>query len=168
MGLVLIAEVFQSGEHWIGSGLSQAAHGGLLQRFRQLLQQVQIAGDAFALGDALQDLQHPLGAHPAGEAFAAALVPDEVHEVAGGVHHAGVLVHDDEAAGTDDGAQRRQGLIVHRGVQVLPGEAAAGGAAGLDSLEALASGDAAADDVENVAQGDTHRHFHETGVVDLA
>ena len=42
-----------------------------------------------AVGDPLEDLQHPLGADPAEGALAAGLVLGEVEEEPGHVHHAG-------------------------------------------------------------------------------
>ena len=168
VGFVLVAEVPEGGEDGVGRGLPQAAHGGILQRFGQLLEHIQVLGHALALGDALQDLQHALGAHAAGQALAAAFVADEVHEVAGGIDHAGVLVHDDEAAGTHDRAEPGQALVIDGGVEVRAGEAPAAGPAGLDGLEALAAGDAAADGIEDLAQWDAHGHLDQAGVVDLA
>ena len=44
------------------------------------------------LGDGLEDLQHAARAFAAGDALAAALGLDELHEELGEVHHAGVLV----------------------------------------------------------------------------
>ena len=41
---------------------------------RQLFEQLDVALPALALGDAVEDLQHALGAQPAGHALAAALV----------------------------------------------------------------------------------------------
>ena len=63
---------------------------------------------ALAAADALEDLEHPLGADAAGRALAAGLVLREVEEEAGHVDHAGVLVHDDHAAGAHDGAELLQ------------------------------------------------------------
>ena len=53
--------------------------------------------------DAGEDLQHPAGALPAGDALAAGLVLGEVHKETGHFHHAGVLIHDHQAAGADHG-----------------------------------------------------------------
>ena len=68
-----------------------------------------------------------------------------MHEETGGLHHAGVLVHDHQAAGAYNGPHLLQGVKVQGQVQVLLGEAAAGGAADLHGLELLAILDAAAD-----------------------
>ena len=47
-------------------------------------------------------------------------------------------------------------------------QAAAGGPADLDGLEALAAGDAAADVEDDLAQGGAHRHFDQAGIDDFA
>ena len=114
-----------------------------------LMQLVDVALLAPALGDGLQHFLEAQGPFPAGGAFAAGLVPGEVQEVLGDVHHAILFIHDDHAAGTHDGAQGRQGVIVHRGVQELLGDAAARGAAGLHRLDGPVAGDAAADVVRS-------------------
>ena len=168
MRLILVAEVSDGREYGVRGRLTETAHGGLLERFGELLEHFDVALLALALGDALQNLQHALRADAAGEALAAALVDDEVHEVARGVDHAGVLVHDDEAAGAHDRAERLQGFVVDVGVEVLLCETAAGRAAGLYGLEALAVRDAAADLEDDVAQHRPHRHLDDAGVDDVA
>ena len=104
----------------------------------QLLQLVDILQRAVALGDFVELLEQPLGAHPAGGAFAAGLINREFQEELGDVHHAGVLVHDDQAAGTHHGADGDEVVIVDGGVDQARGDAAARGAAGLRGLELLA------------------------------
>ncbi len=49
-------------------------------------------------------------------------------------------------------------------VEPLGGDAAAGGAAGLDGLELLAAGDAAADVEDDLAQRRAHGHLDQAGV----
>ncbi len=120
------------------------------------------------VADAGDDLEHALGAYPAGRALAAALLLGELQEEAGHVDHAAVLVHDDEAAGAHDGAQFLHGFVVHGHVQVLPRDGAAGRTAQLGGLVLLVAGDAAGDVVDDVAQGDAHVDFHQAHVVDLA
>ena len=165
---VLITEVLQSGQNGVGSGLAQAAHGGVLDDAAQVLQGLDVALLALACHDAVEDLQHALGAHTTCGTFAAGFLLDEVQVEAGGVHHAGVLVHDDQAAGAHDGAQSCQGFVVQGGVDVFSGDAAAGGAAGLGGLELIAVGDAAADGVDDLGQGGAHGDFHQAGVDDVA
>ncbi len=73
-----------------------------------------------------------------------------------------------QAAGAHDGAQLLQALVVDGHVEVLLGDAAAGGAAELDGLERLVARDAAADLVDDLAQLHADRHFDQTGVLDGA
>ena len=101
-------------------------------------------------------------------AVAARLGGQEAQEVLGDVHHAGVLVHHDHAAGTHHRALGHERVEVHRHVELVRRQAAAGGAAGLHGLERLAAGDAAADAEDDLAQRHAHRHLDEAGVVDLA
>ena len=75
---------------------------------------VDVALLAPALGDGLQHFHEAQSPFPARGAFAAGLIPGEVQEILGDVHHAILFVHDDHAAGTHDGAQGRQGVVVHR------------------------------------------------------
>ena len=82
-------------------------------------------------------------------------------EVARHVHHAGVLVHDDQAAGSHDRAHRLQRLVVDLDVQVLGRDAPARRPADLHGLERLAAGDAAADVEDDLAQRDAHGHLDE-------
>ncbi len=49
--------------------------------------------------------------------------------------HAGVLVHDHQPAGADDGARGGQGFVIQRQVEMLLGQTAAGGSADLHGLE---------------------------------
>jgi hypothetical protein len=87
-----------------------------------------------------EDLEHALGADAAGHALAAGFLLHELQEEAGHVHHAGVLVHHDQAARAHDRAELLQGLVVQRHVQVLLGDAAAGGPPICAALNFLAAG----------------------------
>ena len=165
---VLVAEVADRREHRVGCRLPQAAQRGVLDHFAQLDQPLDVGLFALALADAVEDLQHPLGAHAAGDALAARFLLDELQEEAGHVDHAAVLVHDDQAAGAHDRAQFRERLVVQRHVEVLLGDAAAGRAADLGRLELLARGDAAADVVDQVAQRHADGHFDQPRVLDRA
>ena len=138
---------------------------------RQVLQQVQILQSALVVcDDPVQDLQHPLGALPAGDALAAGLLLGELHEEPGHLHHAGVLVHDHQAAGADHGADALQTVEVQGQVQVLAagGGGAAGGAADLDGLELLAVPDAAADVKDHLPDGGSHGDLDEAGIHHVA
>ena len=112
VGQILVAEIFQGALDGLAGALAQAAQGGGADGVRQLLQQVQVLQRALVGDDAVQNLQHPLRALPAGNALAAGLLLGEFHEEPGGLHHAGVLVHDHQAAGADHGADGFQGVKV--------------------------------------------------------
>ncbi len=155
-------------EHRVGRRLAQPAQRRVLDHFAQFDQPLDVGLFAAALADAIEDLQHPLRADPAGHALAARLLLDEFEEEAGDVDHAAILIHDDQAAGAHDGAQFGERLVVQRHVQVLLGNAAAGRAADLGGLEGLAAGDAAADVVDQIAERHAHRHFDEARVFDRA
>ncbi len=98
VGHVLVPEILQGGQHRVGGGLAQGAQGGVLQVVAQLLDGVQVLQGALAVGNLAQQVVQPLGADAAGDALAAGLVHAELQEELGDVHHAVVLVHDDEAA----------------------------------------------------------------------
>ena len=83
-------------------------------------------------------------------------------------HHTGGLVHDNQAAGAHHGADGDKVVIVDGGINQLSGDAAAGGAAGLGSLEGVAARHAAADLLHHFPQGGAHGDFHQAGVGDFA
>ena len=168
VGLELVAEVADVAEHRVGRRLAEAAEGGVLDGLAEFDERLDVAFLALAVADAGDDLEHALGADAAGRALAAALLLGELQEEAGHVDHAAVLVHDDEAARAHDGAQFDDRLVVHRHVEVLAGDGAAGRTAQLSRLVRLAAGDAAGDVVDDVAQRDAHVDFDEADVVDLA
>ena len=90
---------------------------------------------ALAVGELVQDAQGLVQADAAGDAFAAGFGVGELDEVAGDVHHAVVFVHHHHAAGAHDGAELRQRFVIHRRVEHLLRDAAAGRAAGLHGLD---------------------------------
>ena len=93
---VFIAEMPDGGQHRVRRRLPQAAQRGILDLVAEIDQPLDVTFFAFAFADAVEDLQHALGAHAARHALAARLVLDKVQEVARHVDHAGVLVHDDQ------------------------------------------------------------------------
>src|SRR5450759_28713 len=72
-------------------GAEHAAGAGLgVDVVRELLQQLDVSLTSISRGDALQSLQHALGAQPTGHALAARLVLSELQEEARQVDHAAV------------------------------------------------------------------------------
>ena len=98
MGFVFLAESLNCADDGGGGGFAQPAEGCSGDGIRKLQQQLDIPFPPFSGDDALQNFQHALGAFPAGDALAAGFVLGEVHEKPGDFHHAGMLVHDDQAA----------------------------------------------------------------------
>ncbi|MCK7527503.1 MAG: hypothetical protein MZV64_62805 [Ignavibacteriales bacterium] len=114
---------------------------------------VDISRRAFAVADLFEDVENAAGAHTAGRAFAAGFFLREFHEEAGDIHHAGLVVHDDQAAGAHHRAGRGQGFVIERQVEMLFHETAAHRSTGLNGFELLAVLDAAADVEDHFAQG---------------
>ena len=168
MLLILLAEVGEGAQDRVRGGLAQAAEGGVLDNLGETLEALDVFHRAPAVRDAVEDLQHAAVADAAGRTLAAGLVHGEFEEELRDGDHAVVLIHDDHAAGAHHRSGRREAFVVDGDVQVLLGEAAAGGAAGLDGLELLAALDAAADVVDDLAERRAHRDFDEADVVDLA
>ena len=164
----LVAEVPHGGEHRVGRGLAQAAQRGVADHAAQLVQPVEVGFGGAPARERVQDAQRLVQAHAAGNALAAGLRVGELDEVARHIHHAVVFIHHHHAAGAHDGAELRQGLVVHRGVEHLLRDAAAGGAAGLHGLDVLAVAAAFADVVDEGLERRAQRHLHQAGVVDLA
>ena len=168
MVLVFLAEITQGAQNGVRGRLAQPAEGGILDDGGHLLEQLDIALLALALGDVCQNFEHPFGSLAAGGAFPAGFVLAEVHEEAGHVDGAGVLVHDDQTAGTHDCPQFGDFFIIDRGVEMLRGNHAARGSAELGGLEPLSLGNASADVEDDGAEGRSHRDFDQADVVDVA
>ena len=168
MGDVLIAEETDGGQDRVRSRLTKAAECVLLDVIGELFELVDVFQGAFAFGDAVEDLEHSSGTDTAGRTFTAGLVDGELQEELRDVDHAVVFVHDDESAGTHDGSDLGEVLIVHLDVDVRCGDTAAGRAAGLRRFEFLAVRDTAADFFDDGAKGGAHRDLDEAGVLDLA
>ncbi len=98
VGFVFVPEVTDRGEHGIGSALSKTAVGRILDMFAQSFQEVDILHRSLPGSDSVQDIEHDLQADAAGDAFSAGFIDREVGEEPGRIHHAGRVVHDDEAA----------------------------------------------------------------------
>ena len=163
---VLVAEMADRREDGVGRRLPEAAERGVLDHFAQFDESLDVGLFAAPFADAVEDFQHPLCAHAAGNALAARFLADELDEVAGDVDHATGFVHDDQPARAHDRAEFGERLVVQADVEVMLGDAAAGGAADLRGLELLARRGPPANVVDQVAQGHADGDFHEAGVLD--
>src|SRR5690606_1474036 len=115
------AEILQSGQNGVGRRLAKAAKRGRLDVLGERLQLVDVLHFALAFHNALQNLQHALGADTAGGTLAAAFIHGKVQEVAGDVHHAVVFIQHDHTAGAHHGADGYQRVILDGDVQVFGG-----------------------------------------------
>ena len=121
---ILVAEGSEGAENRQGSALAQAAEGHALDHLGQLLQAVQILQLAFTGNDLLQISSIRLvpsrqGTHLPQDSRWVKLIKKRATSTM-----QGVLVHDHQAAGTDDGAVLLDGVEVQGHVQVLLGETA--------------------------------------------
>src|SRR3974390_1309760 len=107
---------------------------------------------ADSLGNAIQYAEALVQANPAWDALAAGLRVRELDEEPRDIHHAVVFVHDHHAAGTHDGAQLREVLVVDGRLKHLVGEAAPGGTARLDRFDLASVRSALADVVHERLQ----------------
>src|SRR5574341_22748 len=74
--------------------------------------QIQIASLPFAILDAVKNLFHPVTSFAARAALSARFVGVKTRDVPRCPHHAGGLVHDDDAAGTEQTPRRLDGFVI--------------------------------------------------------
>ena len=145
MGLVLVAEIAQGGQHRIGGCLSQAAEGIVLYIVAEFFQLIQVSHIGLSLGDLCEDFKHTFGADTAGSTLAAGFLHSKFQEEFGNVYHTVILIHNDQTAGAHHGTDGNQVVIVNGDIKVFSRDTAAGRSSGLCGLELLSAGDAAAD-----------------------
>ena len=113
--------------------------------------------------DLFQNLAELARSLAAGNAFAAALVLNEFHEIFGDVDHAGVLVHGDKSAGAHHRSELAQSFVINRQIRMGSGNAAAGRTADLNRLEPFPVLHPPADLLDDGTQGYAHCDFHDSG-----
>ena len=97
------------------------------------------------MGNIGQNFQHSFCSFAAGGAFTAGFILAEIHEESGHVHGAFIFVHNNQTAGTHDGAEFDNLFIINGSIQVLNRNHAAGRTAQLRCFEFFAFGNATAD-----------------------
>src|ERR1017187_2052123 len=112
VGLILLAEVTQRGQHRVGRRLPEAAKAAPADVIGQGRERLQVVPPPLARAEAFQNFQHSLGADAAEGAFAAGFRLGEFEEKARDIHHAIALVQHHQAARAHDGAGLRQGIVV--------------------------------------------------------
>ena len=96
--LVLLAEESECAEDRIGCCLSQTTEAGILDTTCEVLKPLKIPSRSLSFHDAGQNHVHLFGAKPTRWALAARFLHTELHEEPRNIHHAGILIHDDESA----------------------------------------------------------------------
>jgi hypothetical protein len=99
MSFIFISEISNCGEDRVWSSFSQTAVGGLFNMMPQEFQPFDILHFPFTLDDSIQDIEHHLHPHPAGNAFATGFIDRKVREEPGCIDHAGGVVHHDQTTG---------------------------------------------------------------------
>ena len=105
------------------------------------------------------------GPDAARRAFAARFLLREIEKILCKVYDAGVFIHHDEPARPHDRPGSRQRFIVHREIEELLRQAAAGGSAGLDGFERLLQ--SAANIKNDLPQRCAELHFNQALAADL-
>jgi len=168
VGLVFITEITYGREYGIWRGGPQSAKGKSLNHLPQFLKELDIALPAIALADTGKDLQHLLYAFPAGVALTAGFLFEKIQEIAGHIHHTGVLVHYNHPAGPHDRPNLCQFVKINPQIQILLRDTSAGRASGLDRLESFLFWDTPSDIKDDGTQGGAHGDFHKARVDHLA
>ena len=115
-----------------------------------------------------RNLQHPLRSFAARHAFSAGFILREIHEEPGNLNHTGLVIHDNQSAGSDHGSDLLQRIEIKRDIQLLLCQTSAGRTADLYSLEFGPASHTSADIKDNLAKGCSHGNFDQTGILDLA
>ena len=127
-----------------------------------------IAFTPVAIGDAVEDLEHALGPHPAEGALPATLLAGEVEEKFGDVDHAGGLIHHDHPSRSHDGSSGIHRIVIDNGIRQEFGYTAARRTSHLDSLETLVVLDPSAQFENHIADGHAHWNLYKSRMANLA
>ena len=131
-------------------------------------QQVDVAHLPFAALDPGQDLVQPVAPFAARRALAARLVLVEVQQVLRRPHHAGRLVHHDDAGRAEHRSRLRDVVEAGRDVELIGQQDRHRRPAGDDRLQRAAVADAAGVLEDQLLQRRLHRRFEDAGLLDVA
>ncbi len=157
--LVLGAEVLDRRQRRRRRGVAERAQRLADDVVADADQQVDVAHLPFAVLDPRQDLVEPVAAFAARRALAARLVLVEVQQVRRRPHHAGRLVHDDDAGRAEHRAGLRHVVEAGRDVELIGQQDRHRRSAGDDRLQLVAVADAAGVVVDQLVQRRLHRRF---------
>src|SRR3972149_3018287 len=167
MGLIFIAEILNRAKHRIGGRSSQGAKRSILDALGKLVEHLYIAFFAVAPTYPSENLVHYPNTFTTGGAFPARFVFEELEEVPGYIDHAGIFIHDYQAAGPHDRTDFGELLIINRKTQTRSRDAAAGRPTCLNSFEFLVARDPTADIEHDLPQCNTHRNLNKPRILDL-
>src|ERR1035438_4702257 len=169
MVLEFLPELLHDRDGRHGGGIAQGAERPAQHIPRDIADQVDIGARARPIVEASQNLLQPGGAFAARDAPAAAFMGVEAHDAQGGFHHAGVFVHDDDAAGAQHGFARCHGIVVHgSALHFRGGEHRATRPARNEGLQLLAVAYAAAYFLDHLLHREAEFELVDAGLVDVA
>ena len=169
MAAKLLGEVFHGALQRRERAAPEVAEGGDGDHLAEVHEQGEVLLAQPVIAQRPQKLVHALGALAAGNALAAELRLRILHEAAGDVHHAAVLVEDSDDAVAAADAVGLELLKMQRQVKLLGGQKSAAGAADLHGLAPFSVHHAAAELLHDLAQrGRFLGYVHMTGAVDVA
>src|SRR5450432_2705255 len=133
----------------------------------EVLDVVDVLGDAAAGVEAGQRLLEPVGALAAGDAPAAAFVLVKLHGPQGELDHAGGLIEHHDAARAKHAAGLADLVEIHADVDLAGQQAGGRRPAGDHGLELFSVGDAAAHFVDHFPEAVAHGQFVNAGAFDV-
>src|SRR5271156_2707049 len=134
--------------------------------FRELVNQWDVFRAAAALVETVQHFAQPGGAFAARNAPAAGFVRVKMHDAARKIHHAGLFVNPQGAAGAEHRADLRDRVVIHVDVNLAGAEQRAGTAAGNYRFQFLAAAHTAGYIFNQLAQIEAQRKLVNAGLVD--
>src|ERR1039457_4578497 len=167
VGFEFVAEFFDEGHHRHRGRVAQGAEGPAEHVFRDVVHQGDVALDAAAGVEAVEQLLQPRRTFTARDAPARAFVLVELHDALHRSDHAGVFIHDHDAPGAEHAADLRHRIVIHGDVALIGLHYGARRSAGNDSLQLLTVAHAAADLVDHAEQVVAHGQLVDARLVDV-
>src|SRR5436190_21314250 len=138
-------------------------------RVANLGEQVEVLQSAATGFDARHHLRGPTCPLAARRALAAALVREETATVEQKIHHARLLVHDDDRSRAEaEAAEFSWAVEIERAVEFFSGEQTHANAAGNCGLGLAPLPDAAAEAINQLGYGESERRFVAARLIDVA
>ena len=118
--------------------------------------------------DICEKFKHSLRSLTARNTFSARLILRKVHKEARNLYHAALIIHNNQATGSDHGSYFFQRVKIQLHIQMIfrrtDTETSAGRSTDLNRFK-ISAFDATADVKNYLSQRRTHRHFDQSGIV---